>query len=280
LGRLGCARGIETRPAGDFAHRARNDRGPGARTPAPLRAWARLGQAGLRPRWRCGAGGSRRLWLGRRRGGGAGRLRTICSAVSAPNWHGWARAASPVSGLITPRLARPSGSVGCGGLERPPRRRAAACDVQPEAPLAGLPPARGQHCLPCDVRRARLGRGELHGRDPSSHGAGVEASLRALHHGVAKGACTPVRRLEFPTAVVEFADAFVLLQDKRQAADHDPMAAFSRPEVLTLIGRRRGPLPASGMPRSRTAGPSRGPRPPAAVPSTATPARLPASPPC
>lgn len=38
-----------------------------------------------------------------------------------------------------------------------------------------------------------------------------------------------------PTGIVAFADAFTALQEQRHHADYDPMARFSRTDVIDLI---------------------------------------------
>ena len=58
---------------------------------------------------------------------------------------------------------------------------------------------------------------------------------RALEHGFAKNACTRADNLGFPEEIVDFADAFVRVQEERHRADYDPMARYSRAETLLLI---------------------------------------------
>ena len=40
---------------------------------------------------------------------------------------------------------------------------------------------------------------------------------------------------KFPETIQNFADTFLILQEKRHMADYDPMSKFTRHEVLTTI---------------------------------------------
>ena len=58
---------------------------------------------------------------------------------------------------------------------------------------------------------------------------------RALAHGFSKDACMQVRRLGFPSEIVDFADAFVRMQEERHRADYDPNARYRLADAETLI---------------------------------------------
>jgi uncharacterized protein (UPF0332 family) len=58
---------------------------------------------------------------------------------------------------------------------------------------------------------------------------------RALDHGTAKVACLQAGLRGFPIEIVNFADAFVRLQEARHDADYDPLSEFSRSEAVALI---------------------------------------------
>jgi uncharacterized protein (UPF0332 family) len=45
---------------------------------------------------------------------------------------------------------------------------------------------------------------------------------RALDHGFAKNACERVVNLNFPPEIVQFANAFIAMQEQRHNADYDP----------------------------------------------------------
>lgn len=60
-------------------------------------------------------------------------------------------------------------------------------------------------------------------------------TYRALSHGDAKNACYQVRNLGFPADLRVCADAFVTLQEAREAADYDPNFRLSRAEALAAI---------------------------------------------
>jgi hypothetical protein len=58
---------------------------------------------------------------------------------------------------------------------------------------------------------------------------------RALDHGFAKNACERVANLRFPPQIVQFATAFIAMQEQRHTADYDPASRFTRAEVIALI---------------------------------------------
>jgi uncharacterized protein (UPF0332 family) len=60
-------------------------------------------------------------------------------------------------------------------------------------------------------------------------------TYRALDHGPAKQACQRAADFQMPPEVLRFAVAFRRLQEERHAADYDPLARFSRSDVLVLI---------------------------------------------
>lgn len=49
---------------------------------------------------------------------------------------------------------------------------------------------------------------------------------RALEHGVAKNACKEAKTKGFPPEIVEFAEAFVTMQEERHTADYDPQSVM------------------------------------------------------
>jgi len=54
---------------------------------------------------------------------------------------------------------------------------------------------------------------------------------RALDHGFAKQQYSRTRNKDFPAHIVQFADAFITLQEERNRADYDPNATYTRAEV-------------------------------------------------
>lgn len=65
--------------------------------------------------------------------------------------------------------------------------------------------------------------------------AWVEA-YRGLGHGNCKNACKQAKNINFPPDLIDFADAFVQLQEARHRADYDPMYRPTKNEALTIIG--------------------------------------------
>ena len=65
---------------------------------------------------------------------------------------------------------------------------------------------------------------------------------RALEHGLAKDKCKNkgfIKASGFPQEIVDFANAFVALQEKRNLADYDPSARFAKLEVQREITQAR-----------------------------------------
>ncbi len=60
-------------------------------------------------------------------------------------------------------------------------------------------------------------------------------TYRALNHGLAKNACKQAQSRGFPACIVQFAEAFVDLQELRHSADYDPTAIFKRADVVASI---------------------------------------------
>ena len=58
---------------------------------------------------------------------------------------------------------------------------------------------------------------------------------RALEHGYVKHQCNQPIMQKFPTEIQDFGDQFVDMQKQRHLADYDPVATFTRSEVLQLI---------------------------------------------
>lgn len=63
-------------------------------------------------------------------------------------------------------------------------------------------------------------------------------TYRAVEHGVAKNQCRDrLTMSRFPDAIQDFAEAFVLLQERRHSADYDPISSFEVSEVRALVAR-------------------------------------------
>lgn len=63
---------------------------------------------------------------------------------------------------------------------------------------------------------------------------------RALEHGRARNSCANKELLSrFPREVQDFANTFVSLQEKRQLADYDPFASFTKLDVQEEIAATR-----------------------------------------
>ena len=59
---------------------------------------------------------------------------------------------------------------------------------------------------------------------------------RALEHGVARNACLNQKIItKFPLGIKRFADTFVIMQEKRHAADYEPNSDLCKSEVLQDI---------------------------------------------
>lgn len=66
-------------------------------------------------------------------------------------------------------------------------------------------------------------------------------TYRAVEHGFAKGQCEKrVIISKFPREIQAFAEAFIILQERRQSADYDPLSVFQDSEVEELIIRAEG----------------------------------------
>lgn len=63
---------------------------------------------------------------------------------------------------------------------------------------------------------------------------------RALEHGVVKNSCRKSEFIsKFPQEIVDFANTFLLLQEKRHLADYDPSVTFTKSEVKKDIATTR-----------------------------------------
>ena len=61
-------------------------------------------------------------------------------------------------------------------------------------------------------------------------------AYRALNHGTARQACAQDALVStFPRPVEDFADVFIALQAKRNLADYDPLARFTKSDVSAAI---------------------------------------------
>lgn len=58
---------------------------------------------------------------------------------------------------------------------------------------------------------------------------------RGLEHGISKNACRGAGNIDFPQKLKDFADAFIQLQDARQAADYDPVVRPNKENALFFI---------------------------------------------
>lgn len=56
-------------------------------------------------------------------------------------------------------------------------------------------------------------------------------TYRALEHGFAKNACRDNLTANFPDEIADFANIFVVMQEKRHAADYDPAIRLTKSEV-------------------------------------------------
>jgi hypothetical protein len=79
----------------------------------------------------------------------------------------------------------------------------------------------------------------LIGRARASRGSPAwRQTYRAMEHGFAKGQCEKRAIIsKFPAEIRAFAQAFVILQERRQSADYDPSSVFQASEVEELIIR-------------------------------------------
>ncbi|MFN7594553.1 MAG: hypothetical protein ACK5PU_02945 [bacterium] len=63
---------------------------------------------------------------------------------------------------------------------------------------------------------------------------------RAIDHGSARIACGDGATIrKFPKAIEDFANTFVTMQSKRNSADYDPTARFTKSEVVQDIATAR-----------------------------------------
>ena len=61
-------------------------------------------------------------------------------------------------------------------------------------------------------------------------------AYRSVDHGFAKGQCKNQSIIKrFPVDIQDFANLFVLLQEKRHDADYDPVSRFARSDVVEWI---------------------------------------------
>lgn len=58
---------------------------------------------------------------------------------------------------------------------------------------------------------------------------------RALDHGSCKKRCAQVDKFGFPQPILDFANVFIEMQDKRHRADYDPSPSLIRGEVMADI---------------------------------------------
>ena len=79
---------------------------------------------------------------------------------------------------------------------------------------------------------ARSGADLLVGQ-PNRNQLAWQQAYRALDHEETRKRCSSTERMAgFPSAIQDFADAFVAFQQLRHLADYDPLAKFSRSMVL------------------------------------------------
>ncbi len=67
-------------------------------------------------------------------------------------------------------------------------------------------------------------------------------TYRALEHGFAKSACKDGIIAKFPKAIEDFANNFVALQEKRHAADYDPLVRLTKSEVVADIAAAKNAI--------------------------------------
>jgi len=86
------------------------------------------------------------------------------------------------------------------------------------------------HCL------ARNGADLLVGGSGADRsGPAWRQTYRALEHGFAKAACKDSLVSRFPNEIEDFANNFVIMQEKRHAADYDPFIRLTKSEVVADI---------------------------------------------
>ena len=69
-------------------------------------------------------------------------------------------------------------------------------------------------------------------------------AYRSVDHGQAKKRCKDSVNNGFPPHLVNFANAFVKLQELRHRADYDPQASFLKSEVMNYVAEARHALSA------------------------------------
>ncbi|MCA6261215.1 MAG: hypothetical protein IM668_09490 [Phenylobacterium sp.] len=75
---------------------------------------------------------------------------------------------------------------------------------------------------------------------------------RAIDHGTAMTACKDGNTIrKFPKAIEDFANTFVTMQSKRNSADYDPTARFTKSEVVQDIATARQAIVAFGAAASK-----------------------------
>ena len=65
---------------------------------------------------------------------------------------------------------------------------------------------------------------------------------RALDHGYAKKQCEAALKRGFPPGIIDFADAFSMLQLERHKADYDPGETFAKSTVQARIEQAEGAI--------------------------------------
>lgn len=74
------------------------------------------------------------------------------------------------------------------------------------------------------------------GNGSARSGAAWRQTYRALEHGFAKNACRDHNILrKFPKEIEDFANAFATLQERRHAADYDPLIELRKSSVRADI---------------------------------------------
>jgi uncharacterized protein (UPF0332 family) len=109
------------------------------------------------------------------------------------------------------------------------------------------------HCLARNCADSLVG-GTNSGR--SKHA--WRQTYRALEHGFAKSACKDGLTSRFPKAIEDFANNFVIMQEKRHLADYDPSIRLTKSEVAADIraateaisGFQKEAMPKRGYERS------------------------------
>ncbi len=91
------------------------------------------------------------------------------------------------------------------------------------------------HCLAYESANLLIG-----GSKTLRSDAAWRQVYRSLEHGLAKAKCKNTRIIgQFPAAIIDFADCFVSMQERRHAADYDPFFRVGKSQVRADIAYSR-----------------------------------------